>query len=79
MQVIYNIFEQEPQAEFFPAAKENDVGVIVRVAFEGNDIGRGQFQGKVKLGMAGRVEIVTDQQSLLSILMKKVRQSISLG
>jgi aryl-alcohol dehydrogenase-like predicted oxidoreductase len=34
VQVIYNIFEQEPQAEFFPAAKENDVGVIVRVAFD---------------------------------------------
>lgn len=33
-QVIYNIFEQEPQAEFFPAALENQVGVIVRVAFD---------------------------------------------
>jgi len=33
-QVIYNIFEQEPQAEFFPAALENRVGVIVRVAFD---------------------------------------------
>ena len=34
MQVIYNIFEQEPQAEFFPAAEEHKVGVIVRVAFD---------------------------------------------
>ena len=34
VQVIYNIFEQEPQAEFFPVAKENHVGVIVRVAFD---------------------------------------------
>jgi aryl-alcohol dehydrogenase-like predicted oxidoreductase len=34
VQVIYNIFEQEPQAEFFPAAKEANVGVIVRVAFD---------------------------------------------
>ncbi len=34
VQVIYNIFDQEPQAEFFPAARENDVGVIVRVAFD---------------------------------------------
>ncbi len=34
VQVIYNIFEQEPQAEFFPAAKENNIGVIVRVAFD---------------------------------------------
>jgi aryl-alcohol dehydrogenase-like predicted oxidoreductase len=34
VQVIYNIFEQEPQAEFFPAALEGNVGVIVRVAFD---------------------------------------------
>ena len=34
VQVIYNIFEQEPQAEFLPAAREHKVGVIVRVAFD---------------------------------------------
>jgi aryl-alcohol dehydrogenase-like predicted oxidoreductase len=34
VQVIYNIFEQEPAAEFLPAAAENDVGVIVRVPFD---------------------------------------------
>jgi len=34
VQVIYNIFEQEPAAEFLPAALENDVGVIVRVALD---------------------------------------------
>jgi aryl-alcohol dehydrogenase-like predicted oxidoreductase len=34
VQVIYNIFEQQPQAEFFPAAQENNVGVIVRCAFD---------------------------------------------
>jgi aryl-alcohol dehydrogenase-like predicted oxidoreductase len=34
VQVIYNIFEQEPQAEFFPAAAEHRVGVIVRVPFD---------------------------------------------
>jgi aryl-alcohol dehydrogenase-like predicted oxidoreductase len=34
VQVIYNIFEQEPQAEFLPAAAECDVGVIVRVPFD---------------------------------------------
>jgi aryl-alcohol dehydrogenase-like predicted oxidoreductase len=34
VQVIYNIFEQEPAAEFFPAAKEHSVGVIVRVVFD---------------------------------------------
>src|SRR5206468_2459801 len=34
VQVDYNVFEQEPEAEFFPAAKQNNVGVIVRVAFD---------------------------------------------
>ena len=34
VQVIYNIFEQEPAAEFLPIAAENDVGVIVRVPFD---------------------------------------------
>ncbi|OGB67148.1 MAG: oxidoreductase [Caldithrix sp. RBG_13_44_9] len=34
VQVIYNIFEQEPAAEFLPLAKENQVGVIVRVVFD---------------------------------------------
>ena len=34
VQVIYNIFEQEPAAELLPAAEENQVGIIVRVAFD---------------------------------------------
>jgi aryl-alcohol dehydrogenase-like predicted oxidoreductase len=43
VQVIYNIFEQEPAAEFLPAARENDVGVIVRVPFD-----EGSLTGKYK-------------------------------
>ncbi len=34
VQVIYNIFEQEPAAELLPVAREKGVGVIVRVAFD---------------------------------------------
>jgi aryl-alcohol dehydrogenase-like predicted oxidoreductase len=34
VQVIYNIFEQEPEAELLPVAQENNVGIIVRVAME---------------------------------------------
>jgi len=34
VQIIYNIFEQEPQAELLPAAAEHGVGVIVRVPFD---------------------------------------------
>jgi aryl-alcohol dehydrogenase-like predicted oxidoreductase len=34
IQVIYNVFEQEPAAELLPAAREHRAGVIVRVAFD---------------------------------------------
>lgn len=34
VQVIYNIFEQEPAAELLPAAQEHNVGIIVRVVFD---------------------------------------------
>jgi len=34
VQVIYNIFDQEPAAELLPVAQEHNVGIIVRVALE---------------------------------------------
>jgi aryl-alcohol dehydrogenase-like predicted oxidoreductase len=34
IQVIYNIFDQNPEDELFPACKENNVGVIARVPFD---------------------------------------------
>lgn len=34
VQVIYNIFEQEPAAELLPVALEHKVGIIVRVVFD---------------------------------------------
>ncbi|MEO7597626.1 MAG: aldo/keto reductase [Opitutus sp.] len=34
VQVIYNLFEQEPAAELLDVAKEHGVGVIVRVVFD---------------------------------------------
>jgi aryl-alcohol dehydrogenase-like predicted oxidoreductase len=34
VQVIFNIFEQEPAAELLPAAREAGVGIIVRVVFD---------------------------------------------
>jgi aryl-alcohol dehydrogenase-like predicted oxidoreductase len=34
VQVIYNIFDQEPAAELLPAAIEHNVGVLVRVVFD---------------------------------------------
>lgn len=34
VQVIYNIFDQNPRDELFPACQEHDVGVIARVPFD---------------------------------------------
>jgi aryl-alcohol dehydrogenase-like predicted oxidoreductase len=47
VQVIYNIFEQEPAAEFLPAAREHNVGVIVRVAFDEGAL-TGKFTAQTK-------------------------------
>jgi aryl-alcohol dehydrogenase-like predicted oxidoreductase len=45
VQVIYNIFEQEPAAELLPVAQETNTGVIVRVAFD-----EGSLTGKFTVG-----------------------------
>ena len=34
VQVIYNIFDQNPEDELFPACRENDVAIIARVPFD---------------------------------------------
>ena len=34
MQVVYNIFDQSPEDELFPACRELDVAVIARVPFD---------------------------------------------
>ena len=51
---------------------------VVKVLVDGDQIGRGDLRGQIKLGMAGQAEIVTDRESLLSVLLRTVRQSISL-
>jgi len=47
IQVIYNIFEQEPAAELLPVAQENGVGIIVRVAFDEGSL-TGKFTDKTR-------------------------------
>jgi aryl-alcohol dehydrogenase-like predicted oxidoreductase len=43
VQVIYNIFDQAPEDNLFPACERNDVGVIVRVPLD-----EGALTGKVR-------------------------------
>src|ERR1700747_1440149 len=42
VQVIYNIFEQSPEDQLFPACERHQVGVIVRVALD-----EGGLTGKI--------------------------------
>ncbi|MBV8431991.1 MAG: HlyD family efflux transporter periplasmic adaptor subunit, partial [Solirubrobacterales bacterium] len=55
------------------------VTYTVRIALASDQVGRGEFRGRVKLGMGGQADIVTGQESLLSLLVKRIRQTISLG
>lgn len=47
VQVIYNIFEQEPAAQLLPVAKETNTGIIVRVAFD-EGVLTGKYKGDEK-------------------------------
>jgi aryl-alcohol dehydrogenase-like predicted oxidoreductase len=75
VQVIYNVFDQSPEDELLPAAREHDVGVIARVPFdEGgltgaitpgtkfpkDDFRRRYFRGMRKRQVAKRVEAIVD-------------------
>lgn len=49
LQVIYNIFEQEPAAQLFPVAEETGTGIIVRVAFD-EGVLTGKYTGNESFG-----------------------------
>jgi aryl-alcohol dehydrogenase-like predicted oxidoreductase len=72
-QVIYNVFDQSPEDELFPAVQEADVGVIARVPFDegaltgsitpettfaGDDFRRDYFAGDRKKEVWQRVEAI---------------------
>jgi HlyD family secretion protein len=52
---------------------------IVRIELAGEEVGRGDLHAHLKLGLGGTAEIVTGRESLLTILVRRIRQSISLG
>jgi HlyD family secretion protein len=52
---------------------------IVRVAPDSDEVSRGEFRGRLKLGMTGQAEMVTGRESVLALLVKKVRKSVRLG
>jgi HlyD family secretion protein len=50
----------------------------VKVALDQETFGQGKHRAHVKLGMTGLAEIVTDQESFLLLLLRRIGQSISL-
>jgi multidrug efflux pump subunit AcrA (membrane-fusion protein) len=52
---------------------------LVKIELAQDEVGRGEYRGRIKLGMEGLAEIVTEHESLLSLLVKRIRQTISLG
>lgn len=77
VQVIYNIFEQEPAAEFFPVAEENKVGVIVRVAFDESAL-TGKLTNDTKFGEDDfrRNYFAGDRLQRTVARVEKVRQTV---
>jgi HlyD family type I secretion membrane fusion protein len=51
----------------------------VRIELFGDELTRGNRRGKVKLGMTGRAEIITQRESLLWLFVRGMRGSFSLG
>lgn len=52
---------------------------LVRIELASEEVGRGELRGRVRLGMTGQTEIITGRESLLSLLFRQIRQTISLG
>lgn len=51
----------------------------IRVALDRDEVRRGNERGEVKLGMTGQVEIITGHERLLTVLLRKIRRTISLS
>jgi aryl-alcohol dehydrogenase-like predicted oxidoreductase len=77
VQVIYNIFEQEPAAEFLPVALEHKVGVIVRVAFdEGALTGKFTVRSKFFKGEFRKNYFAGDRLARTVKRVKKIKAAI---
>jgi multidrug resistance efflux pump len=64
------------------SAVNQDKGAVfylVKVEVAGDEVRLGDHSGPVKLGLTGQAEIVTGSESILSLLVRKIRRTISLG
>jgi hypothetical protein len=51
----------------------------VRIELDRNAVGRNGLRGPIKLGMSGSAEIIIGHESLLRLLVTRIRQTISIG
>ncbi len=71
--------DERPDSEHRNAKRSPSADFLVRIELHGDEVGRGALRGRVKLGLGGTAEIVTGRESLLAILVQRIRQTISLG
>ena len=77
VQLIYNIFEQEPAAELLPLAAEKQVAIIVRVAFdEGSLTGKFTEQTKFEEGDFRNTYFAGDRLARTVRRVAKIRAAI---
>ena len=70
--------ESGKQSERVSAAVKSTAAFTVRVQLNAEEVGRQTVRGPVKLGLTGTAEIITDNESLLNVLIKRIRRTISL-
>lgn len=59
--------------------KAADRSYVVKISVDDEVLRHNQIEARLKLGMTGKAEIVTDNESLLRILLRKMRRKISLS
>jgi multidrug resistance efflux pump len=62
-----------------PTQPQRAATFVVKIDLAGDRVAHGEYSGQIKLGMGGTAEIVTERRSLLTILMGRLRSSISLS
>jgi multidrug resistance efflux pump len=71
--------DSDPNQERHQGQVKPGACYTLRVALSTDSVGQGESRGSVKMGMSGIAEVVTGRQSLLSLLVKRIRRTISLG
>ena len=73
------VTDEGAQQPHIAARQSTRAGFLVRIELDADEVGGGELWGRVKLGLGGTAEIVTSRESILGILLKRVRQTISSG